>query len=347
MSGRHGQPGGLAAAAGVPPGVRSPEAPRPARAAAHPAARRGSRPEAPAVPGGCARRPERRSSRAQERRRGSRRARAAPRRPLEAPTRVGRLLQPGATARAARAAAAPWPGARARSPSTIHAPGAAPHPPGAAGGRLPRARRPALGAARAPPLRVPRRGHRGPRSRSHPQLPLREHFAKVCEVGFKMAPPRVPGRRCASTCGGGGSRQLQVAPARAPPGGVGSGAGPEPGGGCAPGAGWAAPRHSDPGGRRLPGRCALPAPPQPAFSPPPAGPGPAPGPAAYCLALGGADREVRAERIAMETRGRSRGGGEGQAHAPAFYPLSHPGGAGPRGPGWERRGWGALRSRYQ
>lgn len=83
-----------------------------------------------------------------------------------------------------------------------------------------------------------------------------------------MASPRVPGGRRASTCSGGGSKQLQVAPARAPPGGVGSGAGPEKGGGCAPGADWAAPRRSDPGAgcclggalRPRPSARALPAP---------------------------------------------------------------------------------------
>lgn len=51
--------------------------------------------------------------------------------------------------------------------------------------------------------------------------------------------------------------------------------------------GWAAPRGSDSGGRLLPGRCAEPAPPLPALSPPPARPRPAPGPAAYCSAPGG------------------------------------------------------------
>lgn len=87
--------------------------------------------------------------------------------------------------------------------------------------------------------------------------------------------------------------------------------------------GWAAPRGSDSGGRLLPGRCAEPAPPLPALSPPPARPRPAPGPAAYCSAPGGGGElalEVRAWRISMETRGRSLGGGGGPAHCPAASP---------------------------
>lgn len=68
--------------------------------------------------------------------------------------------------------------------------------------------------------------------------------------------------------------------------------------------------------------------PLPALSPPPARPGPAPGPASYCPAPGGAGPEVRARRIAMETRESYRGGG-------GSGPL--PGGRGP-GSGAEKGG---------
>lgn len=132
-------------------------------------------------------------------------------------------------------------------------------------------------------------------------------------------------------------RRLQVAPAGARLGGVGSEAGPARGGGCAPGTAWRAPRRSDPSGgcclggalARAPSARALPA---------PARPRPAPGPAAYCSARGGAGPEVRAGEIAMETRGRSGGGG-GAGPTPLRPPHPPPCGAGPRGPGRERRGW--------
>lgn len=89
-----------------------------------------------------------------------------------------------------------------------------------------------------------------------------------------------------------------------------------------------------------------PAPPLPALSPPPARPRPW-----LCLVLfspggvesgsGGASREDR--RIAMETRGRSRGGDGGPAHSPAASPPGLPGGRGRGGrAGRERRGWRPL-----
>lgn len=158
-----------------------------------------------------------------------------------------------------------------------------------------------------------------------------------------MAPPRVPGGRRASTCGGGGSRWLQVAPALARQGGVGSRAGPERGEGCAPGAGWAAPRCSDPGGRLLPGRCARPAPPAPALSPPLARPGPAPGPAAYCSnrGAGGPARRCAPGESLWRRGGAAVTGEGGRVHSRAASPPCLPGGRG-RGSRAGKGGLGGL-----
>lgn len=327
---RCGQPGGPCSGSGRPPGAQ-PGRPRRVRAAARPAGRRGSSPAVPAAPGACAPHPAHRSSRARGRKRappGTRSSQAAARSPSAGSGGRSQQQQRGQRGRRRRRHR---PGARAGRPSTIHAPGAAPHPPGAPG-RLPRARCRALGAARALPPRA-LEGTPGAGSRSPPQLPLQEHFAKVCEVGFKMAPPRVPegvAHQPAVAADLGGSRWLLRGPDRAAwagrarggtraalPDGTGRTARPRP---QRPAAAW---------------RCARPAPPAPALSPPLARPGPPPAPPRIVRPLG-----EPARRCAPEDRYGDAGAQRRRLRAgplPAASPPGLPWGQGRRRPGRERR----------
>lgn len=130
-------------------------------------------------------------------------------------------------------------------------------------------------------------------------------------------------------------RRFQVAPARPRLGGVGSEAGAERGAGCAPGAAWRAPRRSDPGGRLLPGRCARPRP----LCPRSPRPGPAPPrsrPSGVLFGPGGS-RPGGARRGDRYGDAGAHGGGVGPGPLPCGSPPP-PRGAGPRGPGRERRG---------
>lgn len=128
-------------------------------------------------------------------------------------------------------------------------------------------------------------------------------------------------------------RRLQVAPAGARLGGVGSGARRARGGGCAPGAAWRAPRRSDPSGRLLPGRCARPRPLCPR-SPRPGPAPPRPWPSSVLFGPGGSRPGGARRGDRYGDAGAQRRRGWGRARSPAAPPTRLPGG-GAEGPGRE------------
>lgn len=156
-----------------------------------------------------------------------------------------------------------------------------------------------------------------------------------------MAPPRGPGgaaHQPAVAAAPGGSRAGSA-------GGVGSEAGPERGGGCAPGAAWRAPRRSDPSGRLLPGRCARPRPLCPR-SPRPGPAPPRPWPSRVLFGPGGSRPGGARRGDRYGDAGAQRGRGWGRAHSPAASPPASLGG-GAEGAGPGKAGLGPRGGRHQ